>query len=277
MKIVKAGKVCYSIAADFIDRFKADMLGTYAASASFFIFVSLFPCFLLAVSILDLCGIGGWDILTDYFSGAPRHVSDLLSSLMSEAENSGNIRIISLAALATLWSASRGVFALMEALGRVYGVRESRSYIATRLLALLYTVAFILTVIIIIVLLIFGGKISVFLSENLPYFGELGGLVTFARYALGAVLLVTFFTLLYTFFPYRKTSPLREIPGAAFGTLGWLGFSAVYSRYIDSLANLTIYGSLASIVLLLLWLYFGMYIILIGAEVNKLLRSFFDD
>ena len=277
MKIPKGLRVCYSIAADFAARFKADMLGTYAASAAFFIFVSLFPCFLLAVAILDLCGIAGWDVLYEFLAGAPRHVIDLLTSLMNEAENSGNMRIISIATLATLWAASRGVFALIEALGRIYSTRgETRPYIANRLLAILYTVAFILMMIIIIVLLIFGGKITAFLSENLPFFAELGWIVTFARYALGALLLVTFFTMLYTFFPARRTSPLRELPGAIIGTIGWLGFSAIYSRYIDSLANLTIYGSLASIVLLLLWLYFCLYIVLIGAEINKLMRSFFD-
>ena len=197
MKIPKGLRVCYSIAADFAARFKADMLGTYAASAAFFIFVSLFPCFLLAVAILDLCGIAGWDVLYEFLAGAPRHVIDLLTSLMNEAENSGNMRIISIATLATLWAASRGVFALMEALGRIYITRgETRPYIANRLLAILYTVAFILMMIIIIVLLIFGGKITAFLSENLPFFAELGWIVTFARYALGALLLVTFFTML---------------------------------------------------------------------------------
>lgn len=110
MKIPKGLRVCYSIAADFAARFKADMLGAYAASAAFFIFVSLFPCFLLAVSILDLCGIAGWDVLYEFLAGAPRHVIDLLTSLMNEAENSGNMRIISIATLATLWAASRGVF-----------------------------------------------------------------------------------------------------------------------------------------------------------------------
>ena len=131
MKIPKGLRVCYSIAADFAARFKADMLGTYAASAAFFIFVSLFPCFLLAVAILDLCGIAGWDVLYEFLAGAPRHVIDLLTSLMNEAENSGNMRIISIATLATLWAASRGVFALMEALGRIYSTRgETRPYIA---------------------------------------------------------------------------------------------------------------------------------------------------
>lgn len=66
MKIPKGLRVCYSIAADFAARFKADMLGTYAASAAFFIFVSLFPCFLLAVAILDLCGIAGWVFSTNF-------------------------------------------------------------------------------------------------------------------------------------------------------------------------------------------------------------------
>ena len=169
MKIPKGLRVGYSIAADLAARFKADMLGTYAASAAFFIFVSLFPCFLLAVAILDLCGIGGWDVLAEYFAGAPRHVIDLLTSLMSEAKKSGNMKIISIATLATLWAASRGVFALMEALGRIYSSHgEKRPYIANRLLAILYTIASILMMIIIIVLLIFGGKISTFLSENLP-------------------------------------------------------------------------------------------------------------
>ena len=82
-------------------------------------------------------------------------------------------------------------------------------------------------------------------------------------------MLVLFFEMVYIAVPDRKSGIIEELPGALISAVGWIGFSYLYSFYIDNFSNYAnIYGSLTAVVLMMLWLYFCMYIMLFGAEVN---------
>ena len=74
--------------------------------------------------------------------------------------------------------------------------------------------------------------------------------------------------------PNRKTRVIRELPGAIISAAGWILFSYAYSFYIDNMSNFSyMYGSLTAIVLCMLWLYFCMYIMFVGAEINVVLQN----
>jgi membrane protein len=92
---------------------------------------------------------------------------------------------------------------------------------------------------------------------------------------LGVLTLI--FWLLYTAVPHRrsrlKTRLLRELPGAVIAAVGWVGFSLLYSFYIDRIGNFSLYGSLTAVVLAMLWLYFCLYILFLGAEINVWLQQ----
>jgi membrane protein len=83
-----------------------------------------------------------------------------------------------------------------------------------------------------------------------------------------------FFLAIYVVIPNRKTKISKELPGALVCACGWMGFSYAFSYYIDHYSNYTsMYGSLTTIVLFMLWLYFCMYILFIGAEINVLFQN----
>ena len=93
------------------------------------------------------------------------------------------------------------------------------------------------------------------------------------------VVLTVFWDLVYKFLPNRKnrakTTLRRQLPGAVFTACGWLLVSFIFSVYLDIFTGFTnMYGSLTTIILILLWLYVCMYIILLGGEVNALLERF---
>ena len=93
------------------------------------------------------------------------------------------------------------------------------------------------------------------------------------RTLLSAFVLTVFFMVIYCFFPKRKVTFLNQFPGAIFATAGWFLFSFVYSIYITYFSNFSYtYGSLAAIVLIMLWLYICMTITLLGAEINVFLE-----
>ena len=90
---------------------------------------------------------------------------------------------------------------------------------------------------------------------------------------MSVIVLTAFFVLLYKTVPNRHTRWLAELPGAILSAISWMGVSYLYSLYIAQERVVRVYGSLAAVVLLLIWLYACMYIVFIGAKINYLLRK----
>lgn len=258
----------------FLNKLRHDAVSAYAANAAFFILVSIFPFLILMISAVHAVFPEASFALPEISRGIPDQVMKYLSDVLEEAETVATGTVLSVAVISTLWAASRGLFAIMHGLNTIDGTDETRSYIFTRSLAIIYTIGLIVTLILTFVFLIFGNKIYHFFANSFPILEKLDGIVRIMRYILGAIILTSFFTILYTFVPNRRSKIRYELPGAICCTTGWLGFSAIYSVYIDHFGGHSVYGSLSAIVLLMLWLYFCMYILLIGAEINKLIRPF---
>ena len=131
----------------------------------------------------------------------------------------------------------------------------------TRIRSALYTLIFILAVISSLILLVFGNSIQKLLTKYIPTLAKVTAYIIGMRTAVSLVVLALIFLMIYKF--------RSQIPGAVVSAVAWslfsLGFS-VYLDYYDGFSNM--YGSLTTIILVLLWLYFCMYIVLIGAEIN---------
>lgn len=174
----------------------------------------------------------------------------------------------------TAWSAGKGFMGLIQGMNMIYNVEERRNYIILRLQSALYTVVFVVAIILSLVVLVFGNSLHKMAMEYIPILTYVTGIILRLKGMVSIAILAALFMLLYRFVPNRKVRIIRQAPGAAFSAVCWYVFSIVFSLYVEyspGLANM--YGSLTTIVLVMLWLYFCMYIILIGAEIN----SYFED
>lgn len=192
--------------------------------------------------------------------------TDLLSALTAELHSIPGVSLLSFSTITTLWSASRGIAGIRSGIETIYGCPDSAGYVAHRLRSLLVTILFIL-----------------FLSATagIILFGDLLGLRSAGiRFSVFSAVLTVSFTAIYAAVAKRSDKVRHEIrlhlPGAVFSTAGWIIFSWGYSLYIHNFPSATtVYGSLAAICLIMLWLYFCMMILLLGAEVNKLYFALF--
>ena len=131
---------------------------------------------------------------------------------------------------------------------------------------------FVVAIILSLVVLVFGNSLHKMAMEYIPILTYVTGIILRLKGMVSIAILAALFMLLYRFVPNRKVRIIRQAPGAAFSAVCWYVFSIVFSLYVEyspGLANM--YGSLTTIVLVMLWLYFCMYIILIGAEINSCL------
>jgi membrane protein len=189
--------------------------------------------------------------------------------------NNTSKTVITITILTALWSASRGFIAIEKGFNVVYKVEVKKNFIINRLIGILYTIGFAVILLITLTLLGFGNSIYHTIVKHFSFIKDLAILIMGMRATVLFFLLFFMFVIMYIVLPNRKSSLLLEMPGAILASLGWIGFSNGFAFYIDNIANFSIvYGSLTTIVLLLLWVYFCMWILFLGAEVNYHLRSY---
>lgn len=255
-------------------RFEADNLTAYAAQATFFIFISIFPFLMLFLNLIKYIplfnseNVESWNL--EFMSPT---IGELLKNIFAEAEETGSGALISITTVAALWACSKGVLGIIYGLNSIYKTTEKRGYVRLRAVAVFYTVAFIAALIVVLILMVFGNRILDAIMLNVPVLESLAEAVRIVRWLVSLGFLVLFFMFIYTVIPERKTKLKNELPGALISAVGWICFSALYSFYIDNFGNhSSVYGSLTAIVLFMLWLYFCMIILFFGAEVNDMLR-----
>lgn len=256
----------------FTDKLRDDYVASFSAHAAFFTLISLFPFLMFLFTLLKFLPINAEDVINLFMRYVPSFVSPTVTVIVNEIFDETSTTIISVTIIFTIYSASKGFFAILRGMNSIYGIKETRNYFLLCLTSVFYTFIFALMILVSFVLLVFGNQILAFLLRIIPGIGHFSLLISIIR-LLGAELILTlFFLYIYMVIPNRRSKIKCEIKGALFTSAGWIGFSALYSFYIDHFANYTkTYGSLTAIVLFMLWLYFCMYIMFLGAEINQLL------
>ncbi len=242
-------------------------ISAYAAQTAFFVLLAFFPFMMLVLETLKYLPFTETEFLGLILSITPDTLRSAIESLVSELYTN-QTSWISLSAVTALWSSSKGVYSLMNGMNNVYNCRETRSYVKRRGLAILYTVIFIATLLASIGVILFSEWL---LTQVISFLG-LQAIITAVRMVMQIVLLSLLFTVIYRFFPAEKKKISKLLPGAVISACGWIAFTELYSIYI-TIKNTDIYGSLATVVLTILWLYICIYILLIGAEINVFLEK----
>ncbi len=250
-----------------------DHVGAYAAQTAYFFVICMIPIILLLLALVRFTPVTKADVMTAVIQVFPSSVESMMTSVVNQVYNQ-SMGIIPVTVLVALWSAGKGVLAMSTGLNCVYKCSETRNYVFLRIRATAYTVMFILVIILLLVLSVFGNSLSIFIEEHMPFLKGVADWLIEARIIITPVALVIFTLLTYKFLPNRKDNYICQLPGAVFAAVGWMVVSWVFSVYVDIFKGFSsMYGSLTTIVLIMLWLYFCMYSILLGAEINVMLRG----
>ena len=251
------------------DKFSKDEMTVYAAQASFFTIIAAFPFIMLLMAMIQLIPtITKSNLLQVITSLVPANLKSLVFGVVENIYTNSPATVLSVTAIAAIWSASRGMLSIERGLNRVFGKQKKRNYVVTRMICAGYTIIFMLICILTLVLLVLGSSIQGFVEHHFPVVAEITHYVISVRTVL-LLILTIFFTFLYTYVPEKKQHFKKQLPGAIFSTLGWIAFSFAFSIYFNNFSNFSVmYGSLTAIVLLMLWLYVCICILFLGAEIN---------
>lgn len=246
----------------------------YASQASFFIALSVFPALVLLMSLVRNFGLEA-EMLTELLHGVlPTALMPAAQKLIMNTYQSTTGLVVSVSAITALWSSSRGIHGIVTGLNCIYDVTESRGYVRTRLLSVLYTFIFLLVLILTLVLHVFGTTILTWLPVGeSPLFRFLEGVVDL-RFFLLLFIQTALFSGMFMVLPNKRNRFADSFPGAVFASIGWLVFSDIFSIYVEHFANLSIvYGSVYAVALSMLWLYSCMSIVFYGGAINHYLTD----
>ncbi len=255
-----------------------DRVGVYAAQASFFTIISAVPLVSLIAGIIRMIwpAAAEREKVIEFFTGTvPDSLLELAVHLFDEVASVASIPVLSVSALFIWWSAAKGVGAIREGVQTVYEAPRIRGYLRKMLSSIVYTITFVVLIIATTGILLFGEFILGLVNTHLPHMSGLLRFLLAFKTPLFLLLLTLVFSILYYAVSCRGSSVSNRfrnhIPGALCGALGWLGFSWVYSYYMNHASRpYLLYGNLTATCFIMLWLYFCMIILLCGAEINKM-------
>ena len=271
-------KVLWHKVVTFSQKIARDNIKAYSAEATLFIVIALFPFLMFLLSLMQFLPIDSNTLLDFMNTFLPSVISSRASNILTPllTQRSGVLVITTI--FGFLWAGSQGFLSIERGLNGVYCRENKRNYFASRLYSIIYTILFALLIVVLLLTFLFGNRLMAYIIDLFPSLTYLTALIKSIRYSVGLIVLIFVFDMMYRFIPNRKdhgSGFITELPGAVLTAVGWLVFSALYSLYIDNFSNYSIvYGSLMAVVFLLIWLYFCMYMVYIGAEINSLLKLY---
>jgi membrane protein len=249
-------------------------VSVYAGNASFFLMIAAFPALMMLMTLLQYTPLTEADVISALSSVVPSSFQPLLEYFLNDLYASSAGTVISISAVSAIWLASKGVMGVLSGLNAVYGVEETRSYVRRRLISMIYMVALLVALLLTLVLHVFGRKLQALLAQRFAFLAKIFSIALHFRVLVLIGLLSLLFTSCFLALPNRKSRLRSAIPGALLSAVAWVVFSSAFSFYINNFAHYShFYGSLTTLVVSMLWLFFCMNILFYGGMVNARLEQ----
>ncbi len=253
---------------------KKDHVSECSAECSYYTILSFIPFIILLITLIQYTNIAPQTLFEAISKIIPSSMNEMVLGIVQEAY-SKSLGTVSISIIFTIWVAGRGLFALTKGLQFVYHVdsEEKASYIYLRVKAIIETIIFIILIVVGLVLLVFGNSLRGIIQEHfggLKNYNIWSSILTEVGFILSTFVI---FILLYKYIPKNKVTFKSQIYGALFGAIALNAVSFIFSKYLDIFKGFSItYGSLTTLMLIMMWTYSCFYTVFLGAELNKLIN-----
>lgn len=268
----------YNSIKEFLEKCKADNIPAIAGQSAFFLILSLVPFIMFTVAVLSFLNVPQ-DAFDVYFSeDLPEVLRNFIQGLITEAYNT-RVGIAFTTIIAALWSSGKGLYAVMQGINRIYLIKKRTNWLLNRVFAMGY-----MLILFALLLLSLGGFVALeffnkWLRSAMPSLPKLVSVLYLLRYPLMFVLLTLLICAALSFYLRRRVEDkaeakfLVQLPGAVLTSFLWILLVRLIGVYADYFGGFSIYGSLATLAIVMMWMYFSMYIFLMGVELNHNYRN----
>lgn len=246
-----------------------------AAQLAYFFLLSLFPFLLFLLNLIGYLPINVESVMEIMDVYAPDEIMTLIESNLDQLLSQANGGLLSIGIIGTLWAASNAINGIMKAFNRAYDIDEDRSFLATRLIAIVLTIAMVLVIIISLLLPVFGQIIGEYIFSFIGLSDSFLQLWGTLRWVLSSVIFFIVLLFLYKLAPNKHIYFRETIWGTIIGTIAWQIVSYGFSFYVSTFANYSVkYGSLGAIIIMMIWFYLLGAIIILGGIINSVISEF---
>ncbi|WP_404457105.1 YihY/virulence factor BrkB family protein [Oceanobacillus kapialis] len=255
----------------FMTQFKEDNVPILAAAQAYYYFLSIFPLIIVCFALIPYFNINPQEAVSFIGNILPSEIATIFRENIVNLVNTPRGGLLTVGIIGALWSSSAGINAFIKSTNEAYHVEETRNFLVVRLISLGLTLGMIVTLVIAILVPVFGDVILSFVSSIVGFSGAMEILLQVLRWAVSLLALTGFLLILYRVAP-NKRIPFKYIfPGALTASILWLLISLGFSFYVSNFSNYSAtYGSLGGIIVLMIWFFLTGIVLMIGAVVNVL-------
>ncbi|WP_430788159.1 YihY/virulence factor BrkB family protein [Virgibacillus flavescens] len=252
---------------------EVDVFGM-AAQLAYFFLLSLFPFLLFLLTLIGYLKLDSQNVISFLSVYAPEEIMTLIDTNITQLVSEQNGGLLSIGIVGTIWSASAGINGIMKAFNLAYEVDENRSFIVARLIAIILTIAMVVVIIMAFLLPIFGKMIGEYLFSFFGLSASFLNLWETLRWVVSSIVFFLVLLALYKMAPNHKILIKDAIWGSIFATVGWQLVSLAFSYYVSSVASYSAtYGSLGTVITLMIWFYISGIIIILGGLINAVIKQ----
>ena len=255
-------------------------LAVYAGNATLYIMMSVIPMLMVviaAVSVMPWFTSADFrNLLFEYLPDIPE-IQNLISNIITNLNGQSSSFVASLSALTSIWSASSGISAIQKGLKKMYLVPSFG--IKDKVLAVIYTFLFAVQLLSLLLFQVLGSSIKEIMSSFssdfflFRYVGTISNVINSSS-AMTIIISLIVLLLTYTYLPGGRRSMKSQFPGALLTSVIWAVFSLLFSFFIPRFWKASsLYGSLASVFLVAMWLRTMLTILFYGAALNTVLEE----
>jgi membrane protein len=251
---------------------KDELLGR-AAQLSYYALLALFPALIFLTALMGLFSVQSFmpELMSYLRNVLPADALSMVQRFLTQVAEGSGANILSLGALGALWASSSGVTAIMDALNVVFGVKEDRRpFWRVRLTAIVLTIGLAGFVIMSLALVLYGPTIGRWIADLMGFDVVFTWIWNVLQWPVIATLMLIVVAAIYHICPDRRYKRWRWVtPGSVFAVLTWLLVSLGFKAYVDNFGDYNkVYGSIAGVIVLMLWFYWSGMVLLLGGEIN---------
>ncbi|MYL34568.1 YihY family inner membrane protein [Pontibacillus yanchengensis] len=253
--------------------FQKDNVPLLAAAQAYYYLLAIVPMLILILSLVPYLNIDPNAAVKFISNSLPDGTASVFRENIISIVTQPKGGLLTIGILGTIWSASSGMTAFIQASNQAYDVKEDRSFVKVKLLSIFLTFGMILALAVALLLPVFGEVIFNFVQSFVSLPGEIMVLLQLARWLISIIVMSGVLLLLYRFAPNKKLPFSGILPGAILTTVLWLIISFAFSFYVSNFGNYSAtYGSLGGIIILMIWFFLTGLILMVGAEINYILN-----
>jgi len=251
-----------------------DDLFAMAGQLTYKMLMAFFPFLIFLISLLGFVNLDRHYWVSELFSVMPGGTVSILNDFYNEVINTRSVGVLSTSLLVSLYNASSGFFVVIRCVNLTYGYKSSRNFFVNQLISIVLVFMFALSLTSMLILMVFNDSIYSFITQYIPATPLLKQLSSLVGSLVSAGILLITTMMIYKLSNSKKPRLSHVMPGAIVSVTLWIVSSKVFNIYVNNFSRLSyIYGSIAGVFILIMWLNLVSTSLLLGSEINSLLDN----